>query len=402
MKSSSIRIFVFVCFLTTSTSGFSEDLFTLGTRAYEDGLFAEAADHWLAAAESGHGSAQFNLGILYEQGLGLSQDYAQALRLYTLAAKNGVVDAAFSVANILFVGTETTPRDIEKAVYWYLQAADAGHSGAQFSLGSMFIAGKDVAEDKETGVSWLELAASNHHIEATSLLRRLAEEQQNSVAGDDWLLSQDPALFTVELYSAPTLALIHEFVLALELEGSAVYASSPDRYHLVVGSFITEQAAADAIQQLPVVLRARIPKVYQFETIQAQLRSLDRPAVQSSDVQISQTTLSESKEPYAPPDLHESVSVNDEDWIKSRNPDRYTAVLFSAPDESVARTFAVKTGLEGGAIYKTQDGSFRVLAGLFENLQEAQNAISRLPSELQALSPRPMKFGSIFLDMSTP
>ena len=39
-----------------------------------------------SAAEQGDAEAQFNLGLMYEQGQGITQDYAEALRWYRLAA----------------------------------------------------------------------------------------------------------------------------------------------------------------------------------------------------------------------------------------------------------------------------------------------------------------------------
>ncbi len=397
-----IGVIAAVLLSTVATVCAQQDRFLLGSNAYEDGLYVEAAGHWLQSAEAGHGPSQFNLGILYEQALGVEQDFAEALRWYTLAAKNGVSDAAFSVANILLVGTQATPRSVDQAIYWYVQAADAGHADAQFKLGSMFIAGEDVPEDVATGVSWLELAAANHHVEATSLLRRLAEQHQGAVLGEDWLVQQNPDLFTVELYSAPTLAMAHEFVLVLELESAAVYASGADRYHVVVGTFDSDSAAKLAIEALPVALRARVPKVRRIGQIQQQLTQFDSAAVNGATADVSVEPLqgaavSQQAVPAPPPIAN--VQVNDEAWIRSRDPDRYTAVLFSASDESNARSFVAKAGLAGGAIYQSSDGKFRVLGGLFENQQEAENAIARLPAQIKALSPRPAKFSNIFQEM---
>jgi tetratricopeptide (TPR) repeat protein len=47
---------------------------------------AEAAVWYRKAADQGHEQAQISLGLLYEGGLGLPQDYVQALKWYILAA----------------------------------------------------------------------------------------------------------------------------------------------------------------------------------------------------------------------------------------------------------------------------------------------------------------------------
>jgi|GEM_PF-2147300 len=397
MMTSRIKTLLAACLLFACNFGHAEDLFTLGTNAWGDGMYVEAAAHWQQSSTQGHGPSQFNLAILYEQGIGVEHDYVEALRLYTLAAKNGVVDAQFSLANILLQGTQQISKDLDQAIYWYVQAADSGHSDAQFRLGSIFVAGELVQRDIETGVSWLELAASNHHLEAESLLRRMADEQTSSVLDEAWLLDQDPQQFTVELYSAPTRELAFEFVIALDIQNAAVFSSSTDLHHVAAGQFRTQQQATDAIAALPVALRARLPKVRKLETIQELLSSQDRQSVAvSQSLELPASDEAQSGDDLATVD---AATVNDEQWIKSRNPDRYTAVLFSAVDQSQAMSFATSTGLQGGAIYQAIDGQFRVLGGLFENLVEAQEAISRLPSELRALSPQAVKFSHVFLEM---
>ena len=59
------------------------------------------------AAEQGDAKAQSNLGLMYDQGLGVSQDYAEAVR-------------------------------------WFRLAAEQGDAGAQCQLGAMYATGKGV------------------------------------------------------------------------------------------------------------------------------------------------------------------------------------------------------------------------------------------------------------------
>ena len=50
---------------------------------------AAAARHYRLAAEQGVAAAQFSLGVCYERGEGVAQDWAQAVRYYRLAAEQG-------------------------------------------------------------------------------------------------------------------------------------------------------------------------------------------------------------------------------------------------------------------------------------------------------------------------
>ena len=56
---------------------------------------AEAVEWYRLAAEQGHAQAQLNLGILYDNGLGVKQDYAEAIRWYRQAAAQGNAQAQF-------------------------------------------------------------------------------------------------------------------------------------------------------------------------------------------------------------------------------------------------------------------------------------------------------------------
>ncbi len=57
--------------------------------AYERGDYETALKEWRPLAEQGEMVAQWSLGVMYERGRGVPQDYVQAYRWYTLAASQG-------------------------------------------------------------------------------------------------------------------------------------------------------------------------------------------------------------------------------------------------------------------------------------------------------------------------
>jgi TPR repeat protein len=69
---------------TPAWSGFDE-----GWAAYERGDYATAYEEFLPIAEQGDAFAQFSLGIMYDNGEGVPQDYAEAVKWYRLAAEQG-------------------------------------------------------------------------------------------------------------------------------------------------------------------------------------------------------------------------------------------------------------------------------------------------------------------------
>lgn len=55
--------------------------------AFDRGHYATAMRAWRVRAALGDASAQTNVGYLYEQGLSVRQDYAEALKWYRRAAE---------------------------------------------------------------------------------------------------------------------------------------------------------------------------------------------------------------------------------------------------------------------------------------------------------------------------
>lgn len=116
--------------------------------------YAEAAKWYLAAAENGNMFAQYELADLYVRGLGVPQDYRQALHWFEKAALQeawlGVeehVEALFMIweqgeiayrIGLIFADTQGDVLDYAAARKWFLNAAVQGHYGALYELGQMY------------------------------------------------------------------------------------------------------------------------------------------------------------------------------------------------------------------------------------------------------------------------
>ena len=88
---------LFLIFATAVWAGDLED----GNAALGRGDFKAAADHFKRAAIEGDPMSQYNLGLMYERGDGVHQDFAQAIHLYKQAAAQGDVDAQNNLARLL-------------------------------------------------------------------------------------------------------------------------------------------------------------------------------------------------------------------------------------------------------------------------------------------------------------
>jgi len=77
-----------IAFMATARADFQD-----GFAAADRGDYATALREWRPLAEQGDASAQYNLGLMYDKGQGVPQDYVQAHLWYNLAAAQGTEKA---------------------------------------------------------------------------------------------------------------------------------------------------------------------------------------------------------------------------------------------------------------------------------------------------------------------
>src|SRR5262245_52717778 len=109
--------------------------------AYDRGDYARAAQEWVPLAQAGHAQAQYTLGWMYDQGLGVPQDYVQAMTWYRRAADQGVARAQANLALMYDQGLGV-PQDYVQAMTWYRRAADQGLANPQNNLGAIYEHGR--------------------------------------------------------------------------------------------------------------------------------------------------------------------------------------------------------------------------------------------------------------------
>jgi cell division septation protein DedD len=111
-----------------------------GGPVYEEGLaalsrgdVAAAFRLWKPLAEHGDADAQFALGSLYYDGIGVPVDRTESSYWFQLAAEQGLADAQYNLGNAYLRG-EGVRQDNSMAAYWWEKAAKQGLSEAQFNL----------------------------------------------------------------------------------------------------------------------------------------------------------------------------------------------------------------------------------------------------------------------------
>ena len=172
------------------------------TKAYNSGDYETAYRLIKPLAEEGIPEAQFNLGLMYEKGQGVPQDYAEALKWYRKAAEQGNAKAVKWYRNAAEQGNAEAqftlgrmyderlgvPQDFAEAVKWYRRAAEQGFAEAQTSLGVMYFTGQGVQKDYVLAHMWFNLATSRYL--ASEISKRKRTENFRNIAASSMTPAQ--------------------------------------------------------------------------------------------------------------------------------------------------------------------------------------------------------------------
>lgn len=138
-----------------------------GAQAFENGLaaarakdYAGAYAQWQPLAQGGHADAQYNIGVLFEAGLGTAKNYDEAAIWYTQAAAQGHAGAQYNLG-IMFAEGRGVPQSDNRAAGWLRKAAAQNHAKAQYNLGVLYQFGRGVDKDLAQSRIWFDRAAAN-------------------------------------------------------------------------------------------------------------------------------------------------------------------------------------------------------------------------------------------------
>jgi TPR repeat protein len=173
------KVFGGIWYDATASIGFAGSQFQVGKKHDKNKDYDLALKWYQLAANQGDSDAQYNLGVLYDEGNGTAQDYKTALKWYQLAADQGHSYAQYNLG-VLYDEGNVTAQDYrtalewyqlsanqgdsdaqyyKTALKWYQLAADQGDSVAQYNMGVMYNNGNGTAQNYEVALRWFQLAA---------------------------------------------------------------------------------------------------------------------------------------------------------------------------------------------------------------------------------------------------
>jgi len=142
-----------------------------------------------ALAEQGNVPAQFNLGLMYYNGQGVTQDYSETVKWFRKAAEQGNAPAQSNLG-LMYYNGQGVAQDYSEAVKWYRRAAEQGNAPAQSNLGGMYLTGQGVPKNDVEAAKWYHKAAEQGYAAAQSILGAMYEYGQgvpkNNVEAVKW------------------------------------------------------------------------------------------------------------------------------------------------------------------------------------------------------------------------
>jgi TPR repeat protein len=147
-------IFILAALAVTGTASAAPTV-RQGVEAWQKHDFTTAVAIWRPLAQQGDADAAFNLGQAYRLGRGVPTDLATAQRWLSQAATAGHTDAQSTLGLLLFDSGDRTG-----GVRWLRVAAEAGEPRALLVLGTALFNGDGVPKDPVLGYAYVSRAAA--------------------------------------------------------------------------------------------------------------------------------------------------------------------------------------------------------------------------------------------------
>ena len=141
---------------TTTTATNAPPIYAQANKEYDAKNYAKAMQLYKQIPDDKN--AQFQIGYMYDNGLGTTQSYTDAAYWYRKAAEQGEASAQCYLGIMYSYGRGVT-QSYTDALYWYRKAAKQGYATAQNNLGYMYLNGKGVDKSNSDAVYWFRKAA---------------------------------------------------------------------------------------------------------------------------------------------------------------------------------------------------------------------------------------------------
>lgn len=132
--------------------------------SYEMPIDPEKSYFWFEkSSQQNNKLGLFGLGLCYEEGFGIEQNYEKALECFKLSAQQGFDYANTYIGDCYFNGKLGLNFDNREAVNYWKKAAEKGEMVAQCRYGVCYQLGLELNQDADKAFKWFKKSASNDY-----------------------------------------------------------------------------------------------------------------------------------------------------------------------------------------------------------------------------------------------
>lgn len=143
-----------------------QKLYQKGIDSYMNGEYESAFYFFQKAANQSYADAQYQLGLMYNQGVGVEKNVNQAKSFFELATKQNHAESAYQLG-LLYENSQDETPNYEEARHWYEKAANNDHLEAQYKLATLYLQDPNKKIDYVKVRQLLEKAVVQNHVKAT-------------------------------------------------------------------------------------------------------------------------------------------------------------------------------------------------------------------------------------------
>lgn len=140
--------------------------------------------HYLGlASRVGNHEAQYLIGTIYRDSLGVKANFEDAAYWFRKAASNGHAKAQYAISQCFATGKGVLP-DKRVAAEWCWRAAQQGLPEAQYQLGIIYLTGDGMPLSLSKALFYFELAAKQNYSDAAAHVEELRKKMKSKQPND--------------------------------------------------------------------------------------------------------------------------------------------------------------------------------------------------------------------------
>jgi TPR repeat protein len=189
LKKTLLIVFFILGVFFTNTVACANPSLQEGLNAYNNKNYKEAYNIFSILSQEGNSQAQYILGSMYLDGIGVKKDYKKAYELFMQSAKQNNSFGEYALGYLYKHGLGVK-KDLSKTLYWWEKSAKENNRDALYGLGFLYSMGQGVELNYKKSFEYWEKASylgSNYAQYRLGLLYYEGNIEKNYVYAYAWI-----------------------------------------------------------------------------------------------------------------------------------------------------------------------------------------------------------------------